>query len=148
MYAEGRDYFVTLQDAGNASSRLNDYITTLPPFNNQNITQHISGNANQVAAINYGVMTVNNVDNRLIEDIELAISKVKELQDIEDDHKDYVSQLLSEVSIATRDNDDQKLQSCKAQYKAFVLGTGKKVLKVVMVLSSFASIASFFGISL
>ena len=41
MYADGRDFFVTLQDAVNAASRLEDYV------NNQNVinnTMNIGGN--------------------------------------------------------------------------------------------------------
>lgn len=40
MYAKGRDYFVTLQDAGNASSRLEDYMQRGQIVNN---SVHIEG---------------------------------------------------------------------------------------------------------
>lgn len=43
MYREGRDFFVTLQDASNAGKRINDYVTNIP-INNTTIT--INGNAN------------------------------------------------------------------------------------------------------
>ena len=40
MYAKGRDYFVTLQDADNAASRLEDYMSNQNVNNN---TLNISG---------------------------------------------------------------------------------------------------------
>ena len=147
MYAKGRDYFVTLQDATNAAARLNDYINTLPPVTYNQITQEISGNSNQVSAINNGIMILNNLDTKqLIEEIKEAKSQISSL-DIDDKVKNYVNELLYKVSIAAKDEDRQQLQSFKDQFIAFASGAGEKVLKIIGVLSSFASSASFFGLS-
>src|SRR5699024_1569925 len=52
LYGNGRDYFVTMQDAVNVSVRLGDYINVVPNVVNQNITQTVNGNKNTVNGIN------------------------------------------------------------------------------------------------
>lgn len=52
MYAKGRDYFVTLQDACNAAHRLEDYISTPVPVVNQvTIGNHATGIQIQQATV-------------------------------------------------------------------------------------------------
>lgn len=150
MYQKGRDYFVTLQDASNAASRLNDYISHKPQISQTNITQNISGNGNQVSAINHGNMTQNtfNTNEKLIKDIESAISKIDEIIDIEPAHKEFIKNLLVDTSNSIQNNDEAKQSNCKNNLTSFLLGAGDKALKIINVLSSFAGIASFFGLTM
>lgn len=149
LYAKGRDFFVTLQDASNASSRLEDYISELPPVTNTNITQQISGNMNMVAGINNGEMhqSINDLSNFRAES-EAAIQRITKLTNIEQDVKDYIKDLLLNTTEAIEANDEDMQEQCKSDYKGFLIGAGAKAFKVIGVLSSFASIASFFGITL
>lgn len=146
MYAQGRDYFVTLQDATNAANRLKDYINTSPSINN-NIIQNISGNENIVAAINQGPMTINNINKDIIKEIELAISRITNHENIDINYKQFINSLLTELSIDVKNN-KQNLESYKDKFNAFHLGAGNKITKIVEILGSFASLAAFFGISL
>lgn len=145
LYADGRDFFVTLQDAANASNRLNDYVSALAPTFNNNVTQTISGNGNQVSGINNGTMTLHS-NNQIIEDIKTAIPLVEKDEDIDTAHKEYIVDLLRESQTAITNNDKVKQEGCIAKLKAFIIGAGDKALKVIAILGSFASIGSFFGI--
>lgn len=147
MYQEGRDYFVTLQDAANASYRLKDYIS-LKPQVQTNITQNISGNGNQVSGVNDGNMTQNlfKTNEKIIMEIQSAISKINETVDIDPTHKEFITNILNDTSNGFKANDEDKKSNCKNSLNAFLLGAGDKAIKIIGILSSFASIASFFGI--
>ena len=55
MYAKGRDYFVTLQDAANAASRLEDYMSNQNVNNNTlNISGDVIGSQIQQGTVNSG----------------------------------------------------------------------------------------------
>lgn len=147
LYARGRDYFVTMQDASNASSRLEDYISALPPITNNNINQNVTGSMNIIAGINNGEMKVVNSDiNNFTKESKEACRNINGLKDIEQEIKDYIINLLKEANEAIENKDEEKEKACKRDYKGFVIGAGAKAFKVIGVLSSFASIASFFGI--
>ena len=149
LYAKGRDYFVTLQDASNASARLKDYISVLPSITNNNITQHVTGSENIISGINSGEInfTHNDLSNFGKESRE-ASERIDMLKDIDPDIKEYIKNLLSEATDAIKTNNKKKQESCKSDFKGFLIGAGAKAFKVIGILSSFASIASFFGITL
>ncbi|MBK5240243.1 hypothetical protein [Clostridium sp.] len=149
LYADGRDYFVSLQDASNASSRLVDYISTLPPITNNSINQHITGDKNIVSGINNGHM--NFVNHYLIDfnkESKGASITIDKLEGVDQDIKEYIVNLLKEANEAIENKNKEKQESAKLDYKGFVAGAGVKAFKVIGVLSSFASIASFFGITM
>lgn len=150
MYCKGRDYFVTMQDATNASRRLQDYSIKNPIITQNNITQHISSNSGQVVGISNGNLIQNKFNNSstIFDDIESALIKLNESSDIESSHKEYVNNILTNTASALNNDDIQTQNTCKAELKAFLFGAGDKTLKVVGILSSFASLASFFGIGL
>lgn len=148
-YAKGRDYFVTLQDASNASSRLEDYISVVPPVVNNSINQQITGNGNIVTGVNKGTMSITNEDkNKFSRECEEACLNINKLENVEQEIKNYITNLLKEAKEATEAKDEAKENLCKRNYKGFVIGAGVKAFKVIGVLSSFASIASFFGIQI
>lgn len=149
LYAKGRDFFVTLQDASNASNRLEDYISELNPITNTNITQQISGGMNVVAGVNNGVMNQSiNKSNDFRDESEKAIQKIQQISEIDQCVKDYIKELLLNATKAIEMQDQEKQEQCKLDYKGFVIGAGVNAFKVIGVLSSFASIASFLGITM
>lgn len=149
LYARGRDYFVTMQDASNASSRLQDYISTIPLITNNNINQSITGSMNILTGINNGEVNVYyNELNNFAKESEQACNAITSLEGVEQDIKDYAINLLQESKTAIEEKDEEKQNSCKKDYKGFIIGAGVKAFKVIGVLSSFASIASFFGIQI
>jgi len=104
LYQEGRDFFVTLQDAHNASSRLKDYVNPNPASNNNfivngtghNIQQNVSGNN-----------TMNNQENysKNIEEIEKIINKILENLDsyfVEEDKKEEIKELIEVIQTETK----------------------------------------------
>lgn len=148
LYADGRDYFIILQDATNASARLKDYITPVAPITQHNINQTISGNGNQVSGITNGNMIQSHINSftPLIEEINSALSQINQLKDIDDLIKEYVTNTLNDTSIALKTDDIDKQTECKYSLKAFFSGAGTKALNILSILSSFASISSFFGL--
>ena len=148
MYSHGRDYFVSIQDASNAALRLKDYITTQPTSNSNSVEQIIYGNSGIIAGTNSGNMVQNNNYNNsdLHNDIKSAIEEINKSTDIDSCHKDYVNTLLNDTINALNKNDKDQQNTCKGSLKGFLAGIGDKGLKIISILSSFASIASFFGI--
>ncbi len=150
LYAEGRDFFVTLQDAANASNRLKDYISKQQKIIHQNnVSQKITGNGNQVAGVNTGIMNFdsNSVDN-FREAITEAIGKINELNDVSAEQKEHLGEILYEAEGAVQDEDMSKQIEVKAKFKGFMMGIGKASVNVISVLSSLTAIAQFFGINL
>ena len=149
LYGDGRDYFVTLQDASNASSRLEDYISILPSITNTNITQNVTGNMNILAGVNNGRMEfANNYLDNFNKEIKEASIRINRLEGVNQDIKEYIIKLLKETKEAIENKDEEKKELSKANYNGFHVGAGVKAFKVIGVLSSFASIASFFGITM
>lgn len=150
MYCKGRDYFVTMQDATNASIRLQDYSIKHPIITQNNITQNISRNSGQVVGISNGNLIQNklNSNSTILDDIKSAVIELNKSSEIDSLHKDYINNILTNTASALNNDDIQTQNTCKAELKAFLFGAGDKALKVVGILSSFASLASFFGVGL
>lgn len=150
LYSHGRDYFVSIEDASNAALRLKDYITTQPTSNSNSIGQIIYGNNGIIAGTNSGNIVQNNTYNNsdFHNDIKSAIEEINKSTDIDSCHKIYVNTLLNDTINALDEDDKDKQNTCKGSLKGFLAGIGDKGLKIISILSSFASIASFFGISI
>ncbi|WP_415330921.1 hypothetical protein [Clostridium perfringens] len=146
MYQHGRDFFVTLMDATNASSRLRDYINKKNIVNN-NISINQSGEKCQAIGINNGNI-INNIyeSNKIIDEIKNAIEAIEKSKDLDLECKSQVKDILEETEVAISNNDECKQNFCKKMLKIFKSGGGKKVVTTLEILSNFATIASFFGI--
>ncbi len=96
LYAKGRDYFVTLQDAENASHRLEDYIKK---ENIMNITQHISGDGHIVTGIVNGDINVNNSKSNSEELIKMFLD-ILDKSDIPKEEKEKATYYIEEIKKA------------------------------------------------
>ncbi|MGX1194966.1 hypothetical protein [Metabacillus sp. SLBN-84] len=146
MYAKGRDFFVTLQDASNVSVRLNDYINTLPSVVNNNITQSVTGSGNVVAGINSG--QINNthiIITDFINDLDSAIQKLKDSNDLDKPQKDFLEEILEESRDAVTNGDLSAQATTKSKMKSFLIGAGSKALPIINLLGTYSSIASYYG---
>lgn len=148
LYTGGRDYFVTLQDASNAAARLEDYIRALPGSSNTNITQNVTGEDIVVAGINKGEINYSNITNyeSLSKEVIQAIDGINMLEDLGEEVKQHIEILLRDALDAIKNNDIEKQNISKASFKSFMIGLGEKAGKIIDVLASLASIASFFNI--
>lgn len=77
MYAEGRDFFVTLQDVSNAADRLEDYMSDLKEINQYNNIS-ISGNVSNSEFIQGDNSIINKGAEHNSEEIMNIISKIQE----------------------------------------------------------------------
>lgn len=149
LYAHGRDYFVTLQDATNASARLNDYINMLPSVTNNNITQNIHGSRNIITGINYDEVTYNEINSDIFsEEISQAINKIRALENYDDKERNFLVNSLREALEAIKNEDIEKQNLSKVSFKSFLTGLGKNADKIINILASLTNIASFFGINI
>lgn len=110
LYKEGRDFFVTLQDAYNASSRLNDYVNPNPASNNNFI---VNGTGNNIQQSVSGNMTMNVQQNNgeNSEEIEKLINKILENLDeyfAEEDKKEEVRELIDVIQTETKQEKPKK----------------------------------------
>lgn len=145
MYAKGRDYFVTLQDALNISARLSDYISPIPPVVNQNINQSVSGNGNIITGVNAG--SINNVqmfDSQFISEVDSVLQELRNMDDLEHRHKSYIEEILKESKEAVENGDIAAQSVSKSKMKSFLIGAGNTVLKLVNLLGTYSSIASYY----
>lgn len=145
LYAEGRDYFVTLQDASNVSARLMDYINTVPPVVNQDITQTVNGDGNIIAGANNGSIskTENNSQEFLI-DVDSLLSQLHELYDVDSGLKKFFEETLKESREAVRSGDLTAQTNTKTKMKSFLAGAGNNAFKLADLLGTYSSIASYF----
>ncbi|MEK4453439.1 hypothetical protein [Paenibacillus sp. FSL L8-0506] len=147
MYAQGRDYFVTLQDAMNASVRLSDYINSIPQVLNQNINQTVSGNGNIITGINNGAINQNIVEpSEFTLDIQSALDKLEQIEDVTLEHKRYIKSILNESNSAVENGDLEIQSTTKEKMKSFLIGAGSNAIKIVHLLGTYASIASYYGL--
>lgn len=88
MYAEGRDFFVTLQDASNAASRMEDYMQTGNVMN-VNIGGDVSGSQIQVGTVNSSQNMTNGITEFPYEAVLTILSEISK-------YKDQISEELKE----------------------------------------------------
>lgn len=148
LYKEGRDFFVTLQDATNASNRLRDYMNKQQKVIHQNnVNQTIAGNGNQVLGINTGtVMFGNLLLSEFSSELATALVKINELSDITEVQKKYLEEILRDVEVAIRDDNQLKQAEIKSKFKGFIGGVGKVSIKVIDILSGLATIGTFLNL--
>lgn len=147
MYQHGRDYFITLMDAINASDRLRTYIKKDIVNTNISITQN--GDRCQAIGMNNGNITNNIYDSSQINDeIKKAIDEIEKLDELDFECKSQVKDMLKETGKAINANDETRQSFCKRMFNVFKSGGGEKVSKTLEVLSNFATIAAFFGLGI
>lgn len=88
MYGEGRDFFVTLQDASNAASRMEDYMQTGNVMN-VNIGGDVSGSQIQVGTVNSSQNMTNGITEFPYEAVLTILSEISK-------YKDQISEELKE----------------------------------------------------
>jgi hypothetical protein len=145
MYANGRDFFVTLQDAVNVSARLNDYINTVPPVVNQSINQTVNGHSNIIAGINNGSINKTQMSvSQFTREVDSALQHLKDINDMDSNHKSYIEEILNESKEAVNNGDLEAQSMSKSKMKSFLIGAGKNALALVNLLGTYSSIASYF----
>lgn len=145
LYAKGRDYFITMQDASNVSGRLPDYINNIPPSVSQNIYQTIQGNGNVVAGSNSGTMNKIEINaSQFSNDIESAIEKLVSSQDIDYQLIKHITEILEESKTAVQQGDLNAQANSKLKMKSFLMGAGANATNLLSIIGSYFSIASYF----
>ncbi len=148
LYANGRGYFENLKDAGNIYSRLNDYVDPVQPILNNNITQTIHGTNNQVAGINNGSMSQNNIGSTGIEnEFDKVLDELVKIEDLEPHLKTSLESLLKESKEAVVKGDIEAQSDSKSKMKGFLMAAGSNATKIFHLLGTSASIASYFGVN-
>lgn len=115
----------------------------------QKIEQNINGtNYGAITGINEGRVTnVTTPYNKNIQnDIQNAKIKIKDLEELNSQMKEFIYELLEEAGSSMLKEDDNMKNDCVNKFKGFIAGAGKASATVLGVLGSIASIASFFGI--
>src|SRR5699024_1447067 len=147
LYGNGRDYFVTMQDAVNVSVRLRDYINVVPNVVNQNITQTVNGNKNTVNGINNGTIINYEINaTQFTSDIDSVLRKLKDIRDVDPEHKAFIEMILKESKEAVENGDLEAQTSSKSKMKGFLMGASDKAITLVNLLGGYSSIASYFGL--
>lgn len=145
LYAKGRDYFVTLQDASNISKRLNDYISTNPSTVNQNITQTINGSSNIIAGVNYGSINKKEINsNDFLNEVDSLLSQLHDIYDVDVNLKKYFEDTLKESKEVVSSGDSTAQINNKTKMQSFLIGAGQKASRLVNLIGSYTSIASYF----
>lgn len=145
LYAEGRDYFVTMQDASNVAPRLMDYINTVPPIVNQGIHQTVNGERNIVTGINEGSINITEINpQQFATEVKSALNEVNSLDDIEPQLKQFIEETLIESKQAIENGDLTAQSNTKTKMKGFIIGAGSNAIKLVNLLGTYSSIASYF----
>lgn len=145
LYAHGRDFFVTLQDAVNASARLNDYVNPTTTIVNQNISQVVNGSGNVITGVNNGSINSFNVNaNDFVREIDLVLEQLDNINDIVSEQKSFVRNVLIEAKEAVENGDLESQAQSKIKLKSFLAGAGSNAIKLVHLLGTYSSIASYF----
>lgn len=120
------------------------YATTNNTINNSGT---ITGN---VAAVNYGTMSVNiegiNSD-KLVEEIQKAKRIIGSFEDISEVQRQRLSAIMDETKVAVESKSDEKQQESKKSFKDAICFMGNVGGKLISALSGLANLLKFFGIS-
>ncbi len=104
LYKDGRDFFVTLEDAYNASLRLKNYVNPNPP-SITNFVVHGTGNNIQQSASGNMTMNIQENHSKNTEEIEKLINKILENLDsyfVEEDKKEEIKELIEVIQTETK----------------------------------------------
>lgn len=104
LYQKGRDFFVTLQDAANASSRLEHYVSS---NNTNNTTFVVNGTGNNIQQSLFGNMTMNIQHNNTddMEKLENLLNEILESIDTyfsEEETKTEIKELIEVIQHETK----------------------------------------------
>ncbi|SFR71222.1 hypothetical protein [Anaeromicropila populeti] len=135
VYGRGRDYFVTMQDAGNAASRLEDYMEKGQVINNTlNIGGNVSGSLIQQNTINSSqTMTVeNNFDYDKIMDVLNKIQRTTNSSDFQEDFTDkaeQVKEIISEtIQMLQKKEEPSKIKKALTTLKNLAVGISGSII--------------------
>lgn len=121
------------------------YSTTNNTINNNGT---ITGN---VAAVNYGTMSANMVENfdnfKLLEELEKAKQIISNFDDINELQRQRLSVILDEANEAVKSGSDDGQQESKKSFKDAICFMGNVGGKLIAALSGLANLLKFFGIS-
>lgn len=146
LYGDGRDYFVTMQDASNISSRLSDYISATPPVVNNNVTQTINGHRNVVAGINTGTINISEMNiTNYSDEFDDAIDEINKNSELSEEHKSYVNDILDQSKKAISNGDMESQSQSKTKMEGFLMGLGNKANIITTLLANYTNIATYFG---
>jgi len=74
-----------------------------------------------------------------------AIGIINGLDDLNQEQKNALIELMKDANAATQENDEDKKKSCREKFKTFALFAGNVAEKVLQALSDVATITSFFA---
>lgn len=135
MYAKGRDYFVTLQDAGNAASRLEDYMSRGQTINNtMNISGNVTGSQIQQGTVN-SCQQMSNEGKVPYEKISTMLSQIKQYSENElfnsefGDKADAIREMVDEALEATEQKSEpSKIKNTLTKLKGYVTNVGSGII--------------------
>jgi hypothetical protein len=135
VYGRGRDYFVTMQDAGNAAARLEDYMEKGQVINN---TLHIGGN---VTGSQFQQGTNNSTQNMVVENnfdyeqvlkILNKINKSFENDDFQEEFGDKSEEIKKAVAdtieMVKRDEEPSKIKKALNTIKELAIGVSGSLI--------------------
>jgi hypothetical protein len=135
IYGEGRDYFVTMQDAGNAAYRLEDYMEKGQVIhNNMSISGSVTGSQIQQGTINSSqTMTVeNNFDYDKVMDVLNKIQKATNSNEFQEDFADKAEQvkmIVSEtIQMVHKKEEPSKIKKALNTLKNISIGVGENII--------------------
>ena len=120
IYADGRDFFVTLQDASNAASRLEDYMQTGNVMN-VNIGGNVSGSQIQVGTVNSSQNIDNGIKEFPYEDVLTILSEISK-------YKESISEQFGENGEPFCNALDESIEETKKK------GNPEKINKLVNIM--------------
>lgn len=136
MYAKGRDYFVTLQDASNAAGRLEDYMNTIPSVINNTLS--IGDNATGVQVQQGTVSSTQTMSVNQEFDYEKVSKVLHEIQTYMDlpmfgstfkDNTTEVRQVVSQaLDMADKKENPTKIKQCLLALKDLAVGAGGNLI--------------------
>lgn len=135
VYGRGRDYFVTMQDAANAASRLEDYMEKGHVVNNtMNVSGNITGSQIQQGTINSSqTMTVENkFDYDKVMDVLNKIRRVTNSNEFQEDFADkaeQVKEIVSEtIQMVQKKEEPAKIKKALNTLKNIAIGVGENII--------------------
>lgn len=135
VYANGRDYFVTMQDASNAASRLEDYMVKGQVINNtMSFTAPVTGSQIQQNTTNSSqVMSLeNNFDYDKVMDVLNKIQKTTNSSDFQEDFEEKAEQVKEIVSEAIlmlqKKEEPSKIKKALATLKDLAVGISGSII--------------------
>lgn len=135
VYGKGRDYFVTMQDAGNAAYRLEDYMEKGQVINNtMSFSGNVTGSQIQQGTTNSSqTMTVeNSFDYDKVMDVLNKIQKTTNSADFQEDFADKAEQVkeivLETIQMVQKKEEPTKIKKALSILKNIVIGVGENII--------------------